>query len=1003
MQPGRFIVLAVLLASIVAPAAARAAARFPPGCALGQYIVSDLGAVLADVAPGDDDAGGATEPVTSAPVVQVSERRAAIPGLCEPTRLRVARKGRRTRVKARWKRCASGVRRVRMKATMDTACETLRGTLKIAGRRKVLRFTAPKAIRVLVFSRTAGFRHASIEDAREVLGTLDPAERIVTSLTEDAGAFTDANLDGFDVVLFANTTGDVLDDAQQDALVRFIRAGKGYVGAHSAADTEHGWPWYGRLVGAYFRSHPLLPVEVVVTTEDRLHPSTAHLPPTFSFRDEIYNFDRNPRLDHAILLTIDEAGFVFPNFPAGPSMGDDHPIAWYKEFEGGRSFYTNLGHRRETWHDPLFRQHLLEGIRWAAAPVAYSRHVVTRQTQNPLALAVAPDGDVFYIERTGEVRVWSPATGRVIDAARLEVDTSAENGLLGIALDPGFGENRHIYLYHSTLVSDPPPAAGPPGRNVLSRYTVRRDDTIDTDSRVDLLEVPSERECCHEGGALAFGPDGTLFLSTGDNTDPFESDGTAPLDERPGRHRFNSQRTAQDRFDLRGKILRINPDGSIPAGNMFPPSGAQGRPEIYVMGCRNPFRTAVDPATGRLFWGEVGPDAIVDTARGPRGLDEINVADRPGNYGWPWCIGANFPYADWDFASEMGRGLFSCAGMVPAVLAYDYLTVSHLALGNARSSEEVAITGRTAIAGVFYRRPPGNAPYALPPPFADTLLMTEWTRDILAAVDVGPAGDLRAVTRLLPWERFRRPIDLEVGPDGALYVLEFGSEFFGDNDDAALSRIEYAADGGLPPVARIGALPVVGDVPLTVTFSAAESRALGRGDSLKRFRWDLDGDGTIDARTSRVTHTFKEAGVFPVTLVVTSRSGRRSVPAVEQIVVGNTPPVVTIERPADGDTVTHGDVIRLDGSAVDAQDGAAPCDALTWDIRLGHNAHSHPFRVLTGCSVAVEATFPQAHGDGLGQFLAIELAYTDGGGSGGAPPLTGRAGIRLNVRSAAAP
>jgi glucose/arabinose dehydrogenase len=982
---------ALAAAALLLLAAPDAGARRPaPTCAIGQYAVPSASAFLLP------DTAGA--PLYTTAVIEITGGQISIPGACQPTRVRLRRGAATVGVRARWAQCQSGVRRVGLRATIDAAtCGTMTGTLRVGAPSRRLRFSVSRSPRVLVFSRTAGFRHPSIEDAKRVLGNLDPAEGIAPVFTEDPVVFTDDGLRDVDVVVFANTTGDVLDQTQQEALVRFVRSGRGYVGVHSAADTEHTWPWYGRLVGAYFINHPLLPVEVTVTREDRLHPSTAHLDASFTFTDEIYNFDRNPRHDHAILLTVDEAGFIFPNFPDGPSMGADHPIAWYKEFEGGRSFYTNLGHRPETWEDPRFQRHLLAGIRWAAEPPAYSRTVVTREARNPLALAVAPDGRVYYVERSGEVRLWEPRTGRVIEALRLEVDTTAENGLLGIALDPDFTNDRHVYLYHSVPVADEPPAGAPPGENVLSRFTAGPDGTLDPGTRIDLLRVPSERECCHEGGALAFAPDGTLFLSTGDNTDPFASEGAAPLDQRPGRERFNSQRTAQNPFDLRGKILRINRDGSIPSDNLFPPSGESGRPEIYVMGCRNPFRTAVDPVTGRLFWGEVGPDGFADNARGPRGYDEINVADTPGNYGWPYCIGDNLPYADWDFVTDTPRGLFSCSDMRPATLAYDYTTVSELALGNAASSEDIGFTGRTAIAGVFYRRPAGDAPWALPAPFTDVLLMTEWTRDIIAAVDVGPAGELRGVTRFLPWEKFRRPIDLDTSRDGALYVLEFGSEFFGDNSDAALTRIQYSPTGDLSPVAAIGATPVAGATPLAVEFSGEGSRAPARGDAVARYLWDLDGDGRIDRRGPRLRHTFRAPGVYPVTLTVVGRSGRRGVPAVQEIVVGNTPPRVMIESPADGATFPQGTRIQLRGSVFDDEDGVPPCEDLTWDIRLGHNAHSHPQRLADGCTVTLPASVPADHGGGGGLFLAVELRYTDRGGPGGTPPLTGRAGIRINV------
>jgi glucose/arabinose dehydrogenase len=852
-------------------------------------------------------------------------------------------------------------------------------------------------IEALVFSHTRGFRHPSIADAVAFFSSLSPEEEINVTLTEDPTVFNDTDLAAFDVVVFANTTGDVFDEEQQSALQRFIRGGKGYVGVHSAADTEHQWPWYGQLVGAYFISHPLLPVEVEVTTEDPHHPSTQHLPDTFAFTDEIYNFDRNPRSDHAILLTIDEAGFIFPNIPNTPSMGADHPVAWYKEFEGGRSFYTNLGHRPETWDDPLFQQHILEGLRWAAAPINYNRIILTTVPRNPMELAVANDGRVLFIERTGELRVWRPDTGEVIEAGALPVDTTSENGLLGLALDPAFDRNGRLYLYHSSPIGDPHPD-GPPGRNVLSAFRLNRDDTLDLTSREDLLELPSERQCCHEGGSLAFAPDGTLFLSVGDNTNPFPAMGWAPLDERPGQETENSQRTAQNPFDPRGSILRIRPDGSIPDGNMFPPDGSQGRPEIYIMGNRNPFRIAVDPDTGRLFWGEVGPDAVADGPRGPRGYDEINFADAPGNYGWPHCIGPNLPYSRYDFASGEVGAPYSCEAFEPSLLAYDYLTVSELVLGNALASEAASgFTGRTAIAGVFYRAPTDRAPFQLPTPFRDRLLMTEWTRDIIAAVDIDDDGGLRSLTRLLPWERFRRPMDLAVGPDGALYVLEFGTSFFGDNPDAQLTRIEYSPTGELSPVAQASASVTAGPPPLTVVFSAAGSRAPGRGDSIRAIEWDFDGDGRVDSRDADPSFTYEQPGRYSATLTVVGVSGRRSYPAATEIVVGNTPPQVRILAPQDGETVELNALVELRGEASDVEDGAIACDDLLWDVRLGHNAHSHPLFSLRGCETQFRA-FLGGHDEQGTLFFAVELTYTDEGGAGGEPSLTGRDGIRINVR-----
>lgn len=959
--------------------------REQPRCEVGRFVFDE-----ALPLPLDESASGAF-------VIDITPRKVSIPGACEPHTLRVKRRDDGLHVRARWRVC-EGVRRLRLRAVVDAdTCDTMTGEIKTGVPPIEHQFTARRALSVLLFSRTTGFHHASIADAHAMFRALPPSEGIATTISEDPTIFTDEGLAGFDVVMFVSTTGEILNDAQQAALERYVRSGKGWVGVHSASDTEYAWPWYGRLVGAYFRSHPLLPVEVKVTTEDELHPSTAHLPTTFLFTDEIYNFDRNPRLDNHILLSIDEAGFIFPNFPAGPSMGVDHPVAWYKEFEGGRSFYTNLGHRPESWADARFRTHLLEGIRWAAQPNEWSRQIVSDVASNPMAMAITPGGDVYYVERSGEVNLWTRADGRTREVARLDVDTVAENGLLGIALDPSFATNRRVYLYHSEPIPSPPPASGPPGRNVLSRFTARADGTIDLGTRVDLLRVPSERQCCHEGGSLAFAPDGTLFLSVGDNTDPFgDAAGFAPLDDRPGREHYDSRRTAGNPFDLRGAILRINPDGTIPAGNLYPRDGSAGRPEIYVKGTRNPFRIAIDPVTGRLAWGDVGPDAVQDGRRGPRGYDEINVADEPGRYGWPFCIGDQKPYAIYSYAANSVTGAFPCGDTKPATLFYDYLTTSYLPLGNVFFSEDAPFTGRLAIAGTYSRPPAASAPFALPPPFVDTLLMTDWTRDVIAAVDADENGTLRDLTRLIPWENLRRPIDLEVAPDGALYVLEYGTQYGGDNTDARISRIEHSSTGALTPVAVVAATPIAGRAPLEVTLSGTASRAPGVGDAIVRYEWDLDGDGKVDARDPSLTRRFTRPGTYPVTLTVVGKSGRRSIPSVQTIIVGNAPPTVEITNP-QGDVVTvPPGSVTIFGTGSDPEDGSIPCANLVWDVRLGHNAHSHPQTTARGCSVTFNATLP-GHGDGRGLFWAVELSYTDMGGPGGEPALVARDSIRVEV------
>lgn len=215
------------------------------------------------------------------------------------------------------------------------------------------------AVRVLVFSRTTGFRHASIPTGIEAVRALGVARGFEVEATEDPAAFAPGTLSRFDVVMFLNTTGDVLDEPQQAAFASFIRAGGGFVGVHSAADTEYAWPWYGALMGAYFKSHPAIQ-QATVSVADPSHPSTAALPPTIVRTDEWYDFQSLPAPPIIVLLTIDEASYT------GGTMGAPHPIAWYHAFEGGRAWYTAMGHTAGTYGEPIFLEHLAGGIRWAA-------------------------------------------------------------------------------------------------------------------------------------------------------------------------------------------------------------------------------------------------------------------------------------------------------------------------------------------------------------------------------------------------------------------------------------------------------------------------------------------------------------------------------------------------------------------------------------------------------------------------------------------------------------
>lgn len=223
-------------------------------------------------------------------------------------------------------------------------------------------FGAGLTFAVLVFSKTAAYRHEAIADGIRTLEELGRDRGWEVTATEDARIFSDEGLARFDAVVFLMTTGDVLDSDQQAAFERFLKKGKGYVGIHSASDTEYDWPFYGGLVGAYFRSHPEIQ-QATYRVENREHPATRHLPPSWVRTDEHYSFRENPRGRVQVLISLDEGSYA----PGKDAMGD-HPVVWYQELEGGgRSFYTALGHTKESYSDPLFREHVASAISWAAS------------------------------------------------------------------------------------------------------------------------------------------------------------------------------------------------------------------------------------------------------------------------------------------------------------------------------------------------------------------------------------------------------------------------------------------------------------------------------------------------------------------------------------------------------------------------------------------------------------------------------------------------------------
>jgi cytochrome c len=443
----------------------------------------------------------------------------------------------------------------------------------------------------------------------------------------------------------------------------------------------------------------------------------------------------------------------------------------------------------------------------ATVDTCFRKVMLATNTADPMELAVTPDGRVIFIERPGTIKIWKPEARAVVVAGKLPVfyhhngekNVSWEDGLIGVTLDPGFSSNRWIYFYHSPTNTDA-------SENRLSRFMLDGD-RVALDTEKIVLRVPVERNvCCHSAGSLAFDGQGNLFISTGDNTNPFESDGFAPIDDRPGRRGFDAARTAGNTADLRGKILRIHPepDGTytIPQGNLFSSGTPKTRPEIFVMGDRNPFRISVDRASGTLYWGEVGPDAQgPKPERGPAGFDEVNRTRTAGNFGWPFVIADNKPYRRYDFAKKASGDLFSPASVVndsanniglkdlpPAQPAWIWYAYSPSVRFPALSSG-----ARTACTGpVYHFDEKLRSPHKLPREFDNTLFIYEWARNALFAVKLDAQGGMASMRRFLPQLTFKHPGEMELGPDGCLYLIEFGTNWEA-NKDSQIVRLEYEA------------------------------------------------------------------------------------------------------------------------------------------------------------------------------------------------------------------
>ena len=548
----------------------------------------------------------------------------------------------------------------------------------------------------------------------------------------------------------------------------------------------------------------------------------------------------------------------------------------------------------------------------------------------PNTFEVLKDGRVLISERKGDIKLFNPVSGMTSIAGTIAVNTKytnakgvateAEEGLLGLTVDPNFEINHWVYTFYSH------PAQS---KFILSRWDFKDDQLVAGSERL-VLEFATQREtCCHTGGGMTWDKEGNLYLTVGNNTGTSLSSST---DERPNRVNWDDQRGTANANSLIGKILRIRPqaDGSykIPAGNLFPEGTEGTRPEIYTMGHRNPWRPSVDSKTGFLYWGDIGSDANEDTEISPRGYDELNQARKPGFYGWPYFVGPNAAFNIFDYQngelldpkdplkpvnnSVNNTGIKALPPVAPPFIYYPYGVSDKFPLLGSGS--------RSATGGPVYRRADFKDPKRPWPAYYEgKWLATDLARGWIMSISMAANGDYQSMERFLPDFRPVEPIDMKFGPDGDLYVLEYGSLWFAKSASAKLVRIEYNA-GNRKPLVAISADKIGGTVPLTVNLSSKNTKDAD-GDALQ-YSWKISSPGMPDQIFKTANPVLKLVKPAVYTALLTVSDGRLSNSKSVSITAGNSPPDVQINLTGNRSFFFDNTELGYAVSVADKEDGS---------------------------------------------------------------------------------
>ena len=508
----------------------------------------------------------------------------------------------------------------------------------------------------------------------------------------------------------------------------------------------------------------------------------------------------------------------------------------------------------------------------ATLPAGFKETLVATGFEEVTSMKFAPDGRLFVTELDGRVRVITKEGNKLSTPfLTLKVDRYSNRGLIGFTFDPNFATNRYVYVFYSRPDTVNPNEAYSNSKNRLSRFraSATNPNVVEPGSEVVLLDgMPNDRGG-HNGGALNFGTDGMLYVTTGES-------GTASY--------------SQNLNSLGGKVLRLNvknyPNSIIPADNPF--RGQTGkRGEIWAYGLRHPYTAAIHPTTGRMYANDVGGDL----------WEEINEIQKGKNYGWAAVEGpsTNSAYTN-------------------AVHSYHH------------NGADSAVVG-----GTFYT---GSS---FPSKYKDQYFFADFDKTFVKVLNPVTKTVTNFATGL------RAPIDLDVGPDGALYYLAY-NERFSTAADRSVYKFQYVGDGNRAPTAEYTVNPTSGVAPLKVTFDASGSSDPD-GDALT-YKWDF-GDGT-SSTAKVVEHTYEDRGTFVPKLTVTDSKGLSDTDTLPTIDTSNAPPTAAIGTPAGGTLYRAGDVISFSGGATDAEDGTLAASRLAWSVLLQHGSHSHPFLEFSG-------------------------------------------------------